>query len=362
MNQSPWIKINRKKYSHKELESTLAENNLSDFEKSTLKFCKAWLTGQQEFTLQTSGSTGAPKPIILHRTQMEASATQTIDALELKAGETALVCLDTKYIAGQMMLVRSLIAGMNILAIEPSSNPFEKTEGEIIDFVALVPYQLENIIEHASVKLNQVRCAIIGGAAVSHSLKEKMKSTGCTLFATYGMTETISHIALQRLNKNYPQDYFEAFPTISLRSDSRGCLCIKANYLEEEVITNDLVELFDGRKFKWLGRVDNVINSGGIKVIPEKVEMIFEKILDQFQIKNRFFIAGLGNEKLGNQVTILIEGSAFTDEIQKKILIEASQTLTKYELPKEFLFIQHFKETATGKINRYATVSSIQLT
>jgi O-succinylbenzoic acid--CoA ligase len=360
MSQSPWIKINGKRYSHKELESPFAENNLSDFEKSTIKFCQAWLTGQQEFTLQTSGSTGAPKPIVLLRSQMEASAQQTIEALELKSDDTALVCLDTKYIAGQMMLVRSLIAGMNIIGVEPSANPLEKTENSQIDFAALVPYQLENIIEHAPEKLNQVRCAIIGGAAISNSLKEKIKKSNCALFATYGMTETISHIALQRLNGGNPQDSFEAFPTINLRLDNRGCLCIKTNYLKEEVITNDLVELVEERKFKWLGRIDNVINSGGIKVIPEKIELTFEKIFNRFQIKNRFFITGLANEKLGNQVSIIIEGPPFTGAIQKEILVEATRELTKYELPKEFLFAQYFIETATGKINRSATVSSFQ--
>jgi len=360
MSQSPWIKVNEKRYSVDELRKTIVEDNLSGFEKSTLKFCHAWLTGQQEFTLQTSGSTGTPKPIVLRRTQMEASGRQTIEALDLKAHETALVCLDTKYIAGQMMLVRSLTAGMNIIAVEPSSNPLEKTEGDKIDFIALVPYQLENIIEQSQDKLNKVRCAIIGGAAISNSLSEKIRKSGCALFATYGMTETISHIALQRLNGKNPQDSFESFPMINLRLDNRGCLCIKTNYLEEEIITNDLVELVGERKFKWLGRIDNVINSGGIKVIPEKVESVLEKIFDQFQIRNRFFITGLNNEKLGNQVTLVIEGFAFKDEIQNGVLTKARQALPKYELPKNFIFIQHFKETATGKINRSATIASIQ--
>jgi len=360
MIQSPWIKINERIYSHKELKGSLSQNDLSDFEKSTLDFCQAWLTDQQEFLIQTSGSTGTPKPIVLLRSQIEASARQTIQALKLKASETSLVCLDTKYIAGQMMLVRSIIAGMNIIAVEPSSNPLEKTRGEVIDFVALVPYQLDNIIENMPEKLDQVRCAIIGGAPISHSLKEKIKKTSCILFATYGMTETISHIALQQLNGKNPQDNFEALPTINLRLDDRGCLCIKANYLEKEIITNDVVELVEGRKFKWLGRIDNIINSGGIKVIPEKVELIFEKIFDQFLIRNRFFIFGLKDEKLGSQVTIVIEGSAFKEETQKEILAESSQMLSKYELPKEFIFIQHFKETATGKINRSATIASFK--
>jgi O-succinylbenzoic acid--CoA ligase len=359
MSQSPWIKVNERIHSLDELKEPLLGSELSDFEKSTLKFCHDWLNGQQEFHIHTSGSTGAPKSIALLRTQMEASAKQTIDSLNLKAGETALVCLDTKYIGGQMMLVRSLIAGMNIIAIEPSSNPFENLMDQSIDFVALVPYQIENIIDHVPEQLNRVHCAIIGGAAISHSLNEKIKKCNGHIYATYGMTETISHIALQRLNGDNVQDYFEALPSVQLRLDNRGCLRIKTNYLQGEITTNDLVELAGVRKFRWLGRVDNIINSGGIKIIPEKIEKVFEKIFDSFKIKNRFFVTGLPDKKLGSKVTIVIEGVAFDEEFQKQVLLEVKQILTKYELPKEFIFVTHFTETVTGKINRMATIASI---
>lgn len=360
MSQFPWIKVNRKTYSHQELKSQLFDPDQSNFEQGVLQFCKSWLNNQQEFVIQTSGSTGTPKQISLQRYQMEASARQTIEVLQLAAGETSLVCLDTKYIAGQMMLVRSLMAEMNIVAIEPTSNPFDKIGNEQIDFGALVPYQLENVLDLVPEKLSQVRCAIIGGAAIGHSLKEKIKGSRCTMYATYGMTETISHVALQRLNGTSPQDYFEAFPSTGLRIDNRGCLCIKANYLDEEIITNDLVELIDKIKFKWLGRIDNVINSGGVKVIPEKVELILGKLLDTFQIKNRFFISGMPDKKLGSRVAIIFEGLPFKKEMREEILLEASLQLGKYELPKEFLFVKLFKETATGKINRSATIASIQ--
>jgi len=358
MSQSRWIKVNDSTYSIEELNGLSFDDSQGDFGNSMIKFCQAWLNGQQEFAIQTSGSTGAPKQIILLRTQMEASARQTIEALHLKPGETALVCLDTKYIAGQMMLVRSLLAGMNMIVVEPDSNPFDKIEGHHIDFVALVPYQLGNIIKHTPEKLDQVRCAIVGGAAISHSLKGKITKSSCAIYATYGMTETISHIALQRLNGISPQAYFEAFPSIHLRLDHRACLCIKANYLNEEIITNDLVELIDERKFRWLGRIDNVINSGGIKVIPEKIELIFERILYSFQIKNRFFVSGMPDAELGHKVILIVEGLAFNKEIQEEIVDAASQILTKYELPKEFIFIYRFNETATGKINRSTTVAS----
>jgi len=359
MSRSPWISINDSVYSHQELISQSHELMPTDFAKATVKFCQDWLAGRPAFIIQTSGSTGDPKSIVLQRGQMEASARQTIDALQLKAGDTSLICLDTKYIAGQMMLVRSLMAEMNIVAVEPSANPLEKMEGQQIDFVALVPYQLEHIFEHAPNKINQVRCAIIGGAAISNSLKEKITQRSCAIYATYGMTETLSHIALQRLNGPNPQDHFEAFPGIDLRLDLRGCLCIKASYLAEEIVTNDLVDRMDENKFRWLGRIDNIINTGGVKVIPEKVESVFEQKLDSFEIKNRFFITGLPDQQLGNKVTAVFEGLPFNKEIQEEILFEASQTLSKYELPRAFVFIPQFKKTATGKINRPATLALI---
>ena len=351
----PLLSLNGKEFSIEELKSISVDKGLTEFEKSTLKFCRDWRSGQQEFKILTSGSTGAPKEIILKRSAMEASAKQTIHALQLKSEDTALVCLDTKYIAGQMMLVRSLILSMNIIAIEPSANPLDGIY-QAIDFTALVPYQLENILSHSPEKLDTVSCAIIGGASVSNSLKEKIKNSKCAIYATYGMTETISHIALQKLNGDDAQDYFLALENIHLRLDERGCLCIRVDYLNEEVITNDLVELVDHKKFKWLGRVDLVINSGGVKIIPEKVEAVLQKIFDSLQIKNRFFVAGLPDEKLGQRAIVILEGTSIDQSLVEKIIIQASKQLFKYEQPKEFKSIEKFEETATGKINRTATL------
>jgi len=353
-----WLNLNGKVFSIGELKNISVDLGRSEFEKSTLKFCKSWLNDQQEFTIQTSGSTGTPKEITLTRSAMKASARQTIKALELKPGETSLVCLDTKYIAGQMMLVRSLVQGMNLIAIEPSGNSLSSINQKI-DFTALVPYQLEKIIKDSPEKLDSIRCAIVGGAAVSNSLLEKVRKSKCAIYATYGMTETISHVALQKLNGVNVGEYFHALENITLRLDRRGCLCIKAEYLNEEIITNDLVELVTPGVFKWLGRTDNVINSGGVKIIPEKVEAAIEKIFDSLQIKNRFFVAGLPSEKLGQQLAIVIEGKPFDPAITKKILSEADKSLHKYEQPKEFRFIEKFVETATGKINRAANTVQI---
>jgi O-succinylbenzoic acid--CoA ligase len=347
----PSLNLNGNEISIKELKEISIGSNLGAFEKSTLSFCKAWLNNQNEFRINTSGSTGTPKEVVLKREAMEASARMTIKALQLKPNGTALVCLDTKYIAGQMMIVRSLLSDMKMIAVEPSSNPLLSID-QPIEFAALVPYQLEAILDQSPQKLNQIQCAIIGGAAVSNSLQKKTQKTLCDLYATYGMTETISHVALRRLNGSNKQDYFEALSNIHLRLDERGCLCIRANHLDDEIITNDVVELIGENKFHWLGRIDNVINSGGVKIIPEKIEAVFEKIFDENKIKNRFFIVGIPDEKLGERLSLIIEGNSLEKSLQEKILSEAGKNLSKYEVPKELTFINKFKETKTGKIIR----------
>jgi len=342
--------LNGRKYSLDELKIPSTNSELTAFEKTTLAFCRAWLTGQQSFAIHTSGSTGTSKEIQLKRSALEASARMTLRALALKPGGNSLVCLDTAYIAGQMMLVRSLLHNMNIVAVEPTANPLKNIDHPV-DLVALVPHQLETILEQSPGKLNSVRCALIGGAPVSSSLRKKISKSTCALYATYGMTETVSHIALQQLNGEDAKDYFEALENIHLRVDDRGCLCIQTPYLPAEIITNDLVEMAGHNQFRWLGRIDNVINSGGIKITPEKIELVFENIFDSIEIKNRFFIAGVPHKKWGQQVVLFLEGDlSKTDE--NTIIKIATGRLRKYELPKKILRIEKFTETATAKIDR----------
>ena len=219
-----WLNLNGINYSLKQLKSGVFKSNLNSFEQNTLDFCHRWLSEQQSFQLQTSGSTGIPKSIFVTRQQMEASARLTIKALNAEPNQTALVCLDTRYIAGQMMLVRSLINGMNIVAVDPASNPFEKTpSSQSLDFAAIVPYQVQAILSSTSrSRLDQLKTVIIGGAPLDLSTKKELQSVTCKCYATYGMTETISHIALQRLNGEHVQEYFETFREIQISKDDRG--------------------------------------------------------------------------------------------------------------------------------------------
>lgn len=350
------IVINGKSFTYDQIINNSFDTDTA-FENNTLTFCHNWLSGKENFTLHTSGSTGEPKKITFSRDQMTASALMTQAALGLREGDTALISLDTKYIAGQMMLVRSFVVGMNIIATEPSSNPFNSVGlHQKIDFTALVPYQLENIMATHPKQLDNVRVVIIGGAAVDSSLKNKLRELRCDIYATYGMTETLSHIGLMKLNGSSSEDYYTTLPSVIIEKDARGCLVIKTNFLSEPVITNDMVDILASNQFKWLGRWDNIINTGGIKVIPEEIEKQLEEILHSCDIYSRFFISGFPDTSLGQKVCLIIESPPFDDNKMVYLQSKMKAGLSRYEIPKEIKFLESFKETETGKINRLQTV------
>ena len=356
-----WIKFGESKYTAEEMLTLDLTPPYTTFQKNTLSFCKEWLQVKNTFEIQTSGSTGYPKKIQLTRKQMVSSARMTAKALELKEGQTSLVCLDPLYIAGRMMLVRSLESNLNIYITEPSANPFEKISNDPIDFTALVPYQLKAILQSNQKKyFNEIRSIIIGGAPLDDEPKEQLQSFSCQFYETFGMTETISHIALKKLNGEQKSDYFIALPGISIRIDERNCLCIRTPYLPEEIITNDVVEFRDDNQFKWLGRFDNVINTGGAKVFPEIIERKTISILQKKKIINRFFICGLPSPTLGQTVTLIIEGDPFDQQLLSDLETEFKTSLSKFENPRAVNFIQQFVSTETGKINRIKTIKLLE--
>ena len=327
---------------------------------SAVLFCKAWLSDQKEFLINTSGSTGVPKLIELERELMKTSAKKTVQALQLPQKSNFLVCLNTEYIAGKMMLVRGLEHNMNLYVVEPSINPFDPIpQSIIIDFAALVPLQIESIIDQAGNALNilnNMKAVIVGGAPISHSLQLKIEKLNAPVYATYGMTETISHIALKKLNGNDKSDRYIVLEGIVVGQDERGCLTIKGDITHNELlVTNDLVDLIDRNQFVWLGRADNIINSGGVKVIPEIVEEKIASVFTQLDLDHQFFITSAPDEKLGQKVVLLIEGETFNTTFLNKMLQEA---LLKYQTPKEISFIKRFEYTSTDKLNRSATIAN----
>ncbi len=334
----------------------------SEFEKNTFSFIRDWMNGEKEFHQNTSGSTGIPKLISISRLQMIASAELTEAALQLQAGFNALVCLDTQYIAGKMMLVRCFVTGMKIIAIDPTANPLrEILLNQKIDFAAFVPYQVQEIIssDHAS-RLNAIQFVIIGGAPLDNETKVTLQTMRCQCYATYGMTETVSHIALRKLNGHNSSEYFETLAGVEIRLDNRNCLVIQSPNFKDEIHTNDIVEIVSANEFRLIGRYDNVINSGGVKISPEKLEIEIGKIFKKLKIDRLFFVAGIPDKKLGEKIVLVVQGDKLNDQASAEINSMLKHCFPVYEVPKEISYHKNFIFTPTNKINRQKTIDSFQ--
>lgn len=359
------LQIRDTTYTEESLRKGNFDASSSDFFTHTiLDFCKNWLNGQESFSIHTSGSTGTPKAILLSRQQMQTSARQTIQVLGLQQGQSALLCINAAYIGGKMMLVRAMEHGLRLLATEAKANPLaDFPTGTRFDFAALVPLQLEAILHdpHSRSILQEMKAAIIGGAPVSKSLRDQLQIIKAPLYSTYGMTETVSHIALQRLNGPEAVDYFTAFPEIKLSQDERGCLLIDGEVCGDNspVVTNDVVALLEENRFRWLGRADNIINSGGIKIQLEKIDARAEAVFSQLNIEQKVFAWGLADKHLGQRLVLIVEGTPFTEATEAEILTLFKSESGRYEQPKAMLYVQSFCYTPSGKIQKGDTAALI---
>lgn len=313
------------------------------------EFLKEWFNDKEYIIGHTSGSTGEPKEMRLKKEDMRASARLTNGFFGIGADARLLLCLSVDYIAGKMMVVRALEAGAELLVVPVSSRPFKSLEGaEMIDLAAMVPMQVEKSFrsEDDQKHFAQVRNLLIGGAPVEPFLEKKLGKlpTGC--YATYGMTETLSHVALRRLVTDEP---YAALGEVTFGVDDRQCLVVHAPHLStKEFVTNDRVELVDDRHFWWLGRYDNVINCGGIKYSPEVIEQKVAHLLRG----RRFFLTSKQNELLGEELVMVIEGKKPDFEEANDWLSQIDAALVPYERPKAYYFRTHLKETPSGKIIR----------
>ena len=337
-------------------------------------FLTSWRSSQSEFILQTSGSTGTPKPITLTRAQMAASARVTGETFDLQPGDRALVCLNTVYIAGVMMLVRGEVLGLELTIVEPTANPlgtFDPATAHF-DFAAFVPLQLQTMLADTGTSgtpvslpiLNGMKAILVGGAATSAALETALQVIETPVFSTYGMTETVSHVAIRRLNGPERSDLFRVLPGVSVGTNDRDCLHITAAATNfERIQTNDVVTLFPATgsnvpaQFRLLGRADSIINTGGVKVQPEAVEQVIGTYLTRIGLSPRLFIAGLPDEKLGQRVVLFLENTALTDDQWDGVQQAVRANSGIYAVPKAWRNVPTFAETATGKIDRRAIVS-----
>ena len=336
-------------------------SNFSALSNQIIRFCQEWLEGKENFVVHTSGSTGQPKEILLSRRQMQASARQTLQALDIEEGNSALLCINPAYIGGKMMLVRAMEGGLALTAVEAEADPLAQLPADSkFDFIALVPLQLEAILlnTHSKNILQKSKAVIIGGAPVSQKLREKLRSVEAPLYSTYGMTETVSHIALQRLNGAEAVDYFTAFPEIQLSQDERGCLVIEGEVcIGEKVVTNDVVHLESPHCFQWIGRADNIINSGGVKIQLEKIDSVAEESLLQYGHSRSLFAWGMPDERLGQKLVLFVEGAPLPKDVEASWQKLLEEKLVKYKQPKAVYYVAKFCQTPSGKIQKAATAA-----
>lgn len=308
------------------------------------EFLSEWNNDSLFVHVQTSGSTGAPKPMLAEKRRMLASARITNDFLGLREGDVALLCMSLDYIAGKMMVVRSIERGLKLITVEPSGHPLNHSQLAIddcqIDFAAMVPLQVYNTLQvpEERKRLLQIRHLIIGGGAIDEALGAELKNFPNAVWSTYGMTETLSHIALCRLSGPEASDWYMPFPSVKVSLSEDGCLVIDApEVCPERLVTNDIAEI-SPQGFRILGRKDNVICSGGIKIQIEEVESRLRPFL-----RVPYLISKRPDPKFGEVSVLLTEGSI--DEARQI----CERILPKYYLPRHYLHVDRIPLTETGK-------------
>lgn len=308
-------------------------------------FLEEWNNPLSYFEVKTSGSTGTPKTIRIEKKHARASAKMTGNYLNLQSGQTALLCLSPDTIAGKMMIVRSVEFNLELCVVAPSANPLAELEAEI-NFVALVPYQLQRVLADSPGKLTDEMQIIVGGGPVSNDLEKQIRGIPSRVYHSFGMTETISHIALRDVTAR--KKAFDVLPGITV-SENQGRLNISAPHLGiDHMETNDCISIDYEGEFIWRGRLDFVVISGGVKIHPEEVENALAG-----EIEAPYFVLGEPDEELGEKLVLCIESAPF--QIEKKRL---SKLLPKYHVPKTVYFFPRFVYTKSGKINRLATLDS----
>lgn len=321
------------------------------------EFLREWKDEKKCVMVHTSGSTGEPKAILVEKERMLNSARITCDFLGLTGDDTALLCMNLDYIGAKMMVVRSLERGMKLVAVPPMGHPYVGLPAEYrkrgrITFAAMVPLQVYNSLQvpEEADWLRSVNHLIIGGAAVDGQLARQLRTFPNHVWSTYGMTETLSHIALRRLNGPDASEWYKPFDTVEISKNAEGCLVIDAPLVHDgALVTNDMVEISPTKGFRILGRKDNVIVSGGVKIQIEEVE----KTLEPFLAKP-FLITKAPSEKFGEQVVLLTE-----DTDMAEVSEICMNSLPKYWVPRKYVHVDKIPLTETGKPARKEAEAAI---
>jgi O-succinylbenzoic acid--CoA ligase len=302
-------------------------------------FLLDWFSDSETIVLKTSGSTGRPKKIVAQKSKLVASAQSTIAFCDLKPKQTSLLCLPLMYIGGKMMLIRAILAGLRIDVVSPTSTPFN--EVDFYDFSAITPYQLQ----HSLTNFHKINKLLVGGAPVSVSLANALKGSSTQVYETYGMTETFSHVALKNLSLGHT--HFTALPNVSFATDEGSLIIDAPNLSKNPIQSHDRVELISPTRFRWLGRSDYVINSGGIKLHPEQIE---EKLTLLFDVP--VFVFGMPDDALGESLAVVFEGDVPKGCVES---IKDSNLFEPYQKPKHIYCLPEFVRS-NGKLMRHHTL------
>ena len=347
MNHDSLI-INGIKYSPKELLEK-GRYNIFDYRqpewvRDFYEFVLDWLE-RDEIEVTTSGTTGAPQTLTFPKEALIESARRTITFFNLQPQEKVMLCLPAKYIAGKMMIARAFTGQLDLILAEPESDPWADLK-ESIRFVPVVPLQLRKLLQYPE-KLKLIETILVGGAPIDSKLERQVKKINPIVFQSFGMTETLTHVALKRVNGEEPSPFYRALEGIWFEADADNRLIIHSSYFTDPVYTNDVVSLQDKKHFLWHGRYDSVINTGGVKVFPEDVEQKISSL-----IYRRFIISGLPDETLGQKVVLIIEGKPMEDSCLESLHNRIRMKVEKHQAPKEIHFAEKFPETSSGKIKR----------
>ena len=317
----------------------------SEFLQDLEAFLQEWQNDEPTVWVHTSGSTGIPKSMQVEKERMKASARLTCSFLGLKEGDSALLCMPLQYIAGKMVVVRSLVANLHLIPITPCGHPLQGLK-EAPTFAAMIPMQVYNSLQVPEERalLKEIKQLIIGGGAIDDQLANELKDFPNAVWSTYGMTETLSHIALRRLNGKEASHWYSPLKNVHIYLSKANTLVIHAPEVCHDVlITNDIAEINEEGKFRILGRKDNTINSGGVKIQIEQVEEILRKHIDiPFQITAR------KDAKFGEIVVILY--IKVKDEVSIRQICE--DILPTYWIPKAYIALDELPITGTGKPDR----------
>lgn len=320
-------------------------------------FLKEWFSPDETISLFTSGSTGKPKKIVVRKSQMLQSAVMTCRFFNLNKNDKALLCLSTDYIAGKMMIVRAIYSGMNLYPVEVSGHPlldttksFDSTQISF-DFAAMIPLQVYNSLSTTieRYRMSRIKNIIIGGGSIDSELEEALKDFPNSIYSTYGMTETLSHIGLRKINGKDASLYYKSLRGIDLKLSENQTLIINAPHISDEIlITNDIAEISTDGSFRILGRIDNIINTGGIKVQIEDIEHQLAPF-----IKSNFAITSISHPKLGEAIVLLVESQKLQNNFDE-IIKEGFNALPLYHQPKYFFTVSAIPITDSGKKDRKA--------